>query len=96
MTYVIYVFAGLFVLLSITMVIAYFRERHVGLFLMGVVYGTSGLLAIQLSHWWPLIAGFLLAWTLRFLGLEPKVEPKTEGEEGKSEGGSRKAEGIPE
>jgi hypothetical protein len=88
MTYVIYGFAGLFVLLSITMVIAYFREKHVGLFLMGVVYGTSGLLAIQLMHWWPLIAGFLLAWTLRFLGLEPKVEPKVEpkaeGEEGQT------------
>jgi hypothetical protein len=89
MIYIIYIFSGVFLVLSAAMIIAYAREKHVGLFLMGIVYGTSGLLAIEYSHWWPLAAGFVLAWMLRFLGLEPKVEPKAEG-------GDQKSEEIPE
>ena len=89
MIYVIYAFAAVFLLLCVTMIYVYFRERHVGMFLMGVTYGTAGLLAITQSHWWPLVVGFVLAWLLRMLGLEPSVEPKAEG-------GRRKEEGSPE
>jgi hypothetical protein len=89
MIYVIYGFAGLFLVICAAMAYVFCRERHIGIFLMAVTYGTSGLLAITLAHWWPLIVGFVLVWMLRMLGLEPRVEPQSEDE-------SRKAEGSPE
>ena len=76
MIYVICTFGGLFVALCIAMVYVSYRERHVGMFIMGVTYGTTGVLAITLPHWWPIVAGFVLVWLLRFMGLEPRVEPK--------------------
>jgi hypothetical protein len=33
-------------------------------------------LAILLGHWWPLAAGFVLAWLLKWLGLEPGDTPE--------------------
>ena len=35
----------------------------------------KGVLALALPHWWPLVAGFVLVWMLKLLGLEPRVEP---------------------
>ena len=78
MIYIIYVLAGLFIMLSCAMLYAYYRGRNFGLFIMGVTYGTSGVLAIALPHWWPLVAGFVLVWLLKLLGLEPSAEPPTE------------------
>jgi hypothetical protein len=88
MVYVTYFFAGVFMLLSAGMFFAYYRSRHFGMFIMAMTYAASGLLAFGLPHWWPLVTGFVLAWMLRMLGLEPQVEPKEEG-------GSRKEEGKP-
>ena len=89
MIYVIYFFAGVFVLIAAFMLFAYYRSRHFGLFIMATTYASSGLLALSVSHWWPLVTGFVLVWLLRFMGLEPEVEYKEEGgsrkEEGKSE-----------
>jgi hypothetical protein len=48
------------------------------MFIMGITYGVSGLLAISVSHWWPLIAGIVLAWMLKYLGLEPGSEAADE------------------
>lgn len=76
MIYVICAFGGLFVALCFAMLYVSYRERHLGMFVMGVTYGTSGALAITLPHWWPIVAGFLLVWLLRFMGFEPRVEPK--------------------
>ena len=78
MIYIIYVLAGLFIVLSCAMLYAYYRGRNFGLFIMGVTYGTSGVLALTLPHWWPLVAGFVLVWLLKLLGLEPSVEPPAE------------------
>ena len=75
MIYVTYFFAGVFILLSATMLYVFYRSSHFGMFLMGITYGTSGLIAIWLAEWWPLIAGFALAWVLKYLGLEPSAEP---------------------
>jgi hypothetical protein len=47
--------------------------------IMGITYGASGLLAIMVAHWWPLIAGIALAWMLKFLGLEPEADYPDEG-----------------
>lgn len=78
MVYVIYAFAGLFIVLCLAMLFVFYRSRHVGSFIMGIAYGTAGLVAIQLSHWWPLVAGFVLVWMLKLLGLEPEAEPPQE------------------
>jgi hypothetical protein len=76
MVYVIYFFASLFLVLSAGMFFAYYRSRHFGLFIMGMTYAASGLLAFGLPHWWPLVTGFVLAWMLRMLGLEPDHAPQ--------------------
>jgi len=78
MIYVIYVVAGLFITLAVAMFYVFYRSRHFGMFIMGITYGVSGLLAISVSHWWPLIAGVVLAWMLKYLGLEPGSEPADE------------------
>ena len=78
MVYVIYFFAAGFVVLSAMMFFAYYRSRHFGLFIMALTYATSGLLAFVVAHWWPLVTGFVLAWLLRLIGLEPKVEVQEE------------------
>ena len=81
MIYVIYLFGGLFIALACAMLYVFYRSRHFGMFLMGVTYASSGVLAIALPHWWPLAVGFVLAWLLRLLGLEPKVEQPAGTEE---------------
>lgn len=78
MIYVTYIFAGLFIALSFAMLYVFYRSSHVGMFIMGLIYGCSGLLAILLEHWWPLAAGFALVWLLKLLGLEPGAEPPRE------------------
>jgi hypothetical protein len=76
MVYLTYGFGGLFIVLSCAMLYAFYRGRDFGLFIMGVTYGASGVLALALLHWWPLVAGFVLVWMLKLLGLEPEHEPK--------------------
>jgi hypothetical protein len=80
MIYFIYIVAGLFIALSIGMFYVFYRSSHFGMLIMGVTYGATGLLAIMVAHWWPLIAGIALAWMLRFLGLEPGSEPADQDE----------------
>ena len=43
---------------------------------MGITYAASAGLAIVLMHYWSLIAGFVLAWILRLLGLDPDAGSK--------------------
>lgn len=74
MAIVIYIISGLFVLISLALFFAYNRTRHYGLMLMGITYAGSATLALLLMHWWPLVAGFVLVWVLRRLGLEPGRE----------------------
>lgn len=71
---VVYIFAALFILLALGLAFAYYRGRHLGVLLMAVTYGASAGVAIALMHWWPFIAGFLIAWALRFMGLDPQAE----------------------
>ena len=77
----------------------FYRERHFGMFLMGMTYSMSGLLALVLPHWWPLVAGFVMAWMLKMLGLEmgPEevagVAPPSVGNEDRGAAERRKPEG---
>ena len=76
MTAIIYVFSASFIFMAIALMITYRRTRHYGVFLLGLTYAASAVLAIVLTHWWPLVAGFVLAWILRVLGLDPDVRGK--------------------
>jgi hypothetical protein len=69
----VYIFAGLFMLLALGLVFAYYRGRHPGTVLMAVAYGASAAAAIAYVSWWPLVLGFALVWLFRFMGLEPKT-----------------------
>jgi hypothetical protein len=71
---VIYMLAGLFVVMAFGLMFAYYRTRRIGLALMGLAYGAAAVLALALMHWWPLAAGFVFAWALKLLGLEQNVE----------------------
>ena len=73
MKFFIYLISALFVLMSVGLFINYYRARRLGMLLMGLVYGNAAGLAVVLTHWWPLAAGFVLAWVLRLLGFDPDV-----------------------
>ena len=75
MNIVVYVFSGLFVVLTLALLFAYWRTRQPGLVLMATTYGASAALALMFMEWWPLVAGFALAWVLRLMGLDPLPQP---------------------
>ena len=74
MEIIIYLFAASFVFMAVALFFTYKRTRHYGVFLLGLTYAISAALAVMLTHWWPLAAGFALVWVLRFLGLDPDVQ----------------------
>jgi len=92
MIYAIYVVSVLFILLSGTMLYVFYRQRDFGVLVMGVTYGLSGMLALALPHWWPLAAGFVLAWILKWLGLDPESEARNEGGGMRDEGNTKRDE----
>ena len=71
MQYVIYVLAGISILLALGGLQAYKDTRHLGLLLSSIISIVCAVLAIDLVHWWPLVVGFLANWGLRLLGLDP-------------------------
>ena len=73
MDILIYIFAASFCFMAIALMITYRRTKHYGVFLLGITYAVAAVLAVVLMHWWPLVAGFVLVWVLRFLGLDPDV-----------------------
>jgi hypothetical protein len=72
--WVIYCFAALFASMGGALFFAYWRGRHHGLLLLGATYFVAALAALVFTEWWPLVAGFFLAWTMRMMGVEPKTE----------------------
>jgi hypothetical protein len=75
MNVVIYVFSGLYIALTVALLFAYWRIRQPGLVLISTTYGSSAALALLLMEWWPLLAGFALAWVLRLMGMDPVPRP---------------------
>ena len=71
MNLVIYLLAGISILLAIGGLSAYSEIRHPGLLISSIVSILFAGLAIYLVHWWPLIVGFGANWALRLLGLDP-------------------------
>ncbi len=71
MEIIIYILAASFIFMALALMFTYRRTRHYGVFLLGLTYGAAAGLALVLTHWWPLVAGFVLVWLLRLLGLDP-------------------------
>jgi hypothetical protein len=71
MLWAVYCFSGLFVSMGLALFFAFARNRHYGLLVLGITYVSSAILAIVIREWWPLVAGFALAWALRAMGMEP-------------------------
>jgi len=75
----IYIFSASFVFMAVALMMVYRRTRHYGAFLLALTYAAAAALAVVLMHWWPLVAGFVLVWVLRFLGLDPDVKKDDAG-----------------
>lgn len=78
MIFVVYTFAGIFFLLAAALAFTWWRQRHPGALLLAATYAMAAALALLLGTWWPLVIGFLSAWALRLMGLDPGAdgEPK--------------------
>ena len=74
MEIIIYFFAASFVFMGAALMLTYKRNKHYGVFLLGITYGAAAVLAVVLTHWWPLVAGFVLVWLLRLFGLDPDTQ----------------------
>lgn len=71
MSYVIYVLAGLSMLLAVGGLSAYSTTKHIGLLLSSLISIGCALAAIVLVSFWPLVIGFAANWGLKLLGLDP-------------------------
>lgn len=80
--WLVYSFSAFFLLWGLALGFAYSRTKHHGLLLMGLTYGAAAILAVILTHWWPLIAGFAIAWIMRAMGMDPGPGVVPENKEG--------------
>lgn len=75
MEILIYGFAAVFVLLAAALVFTWWRNRHPGALLLAMTYLVAAGLAVMMNAWWPLLLGFLSAWALRLMGMDPGFSP---------------------
>jgi hypothetical protein len=71
MEILIYIFSAVFVMLAAALVFTWWRERHIGALLLAMTYLIAAGLSVFLDEWYPLAIGFLSAWSLRLMGLDP-------------------------
>jgi len=67
----IYFIASVFIVIGFLMLFSFHRTRRWEFVLMSFVYSASGLSAGYSLKWWPLVAGFVVAWLLKFAGYDP-------------------------
>jgi predicted benzoate:H+ symporter BenE len=65
-----YFLASAFIVLGFMMLFVYRRTRHPALLLLSFVYSGAGLVAGYSTQWWPLLAGFVVAWLLKLAGYD--------------------------
>ena len=75
LAWLVYCFAGLFASMGLALFYAFSRSKHYGLLLLGCTYLSAALLSVVFTEWWPLVAGFAIAWVLRAMGMDPVSEP---------------------
>ena len=71
MTVLLHIVQGIFALMMIGLFLGYSASKHIGLLLAGIAFGGSAFASFQLMAWWPLAVGFISAWVLRLIGLDP-------------------------
>lgn len=77
MEIVIYVLAAVFAVLAAALVFTWWRNRHPGALLLAMTYLVAAGLSVMMNAWWPLVLGFLSAWALRLMGLDPGMAQGT-------------------
>ncbi len=80
MSIVIYLFSAIFLLLAAALLFTWWQRRHPGALLLAATYAMAAGLALMLHEWWPLVIGFLSAWALRLMGVEPDAHLDAEKE----------------
>jgi hypothetical protein len=75
LTILLYFFASVFIVLGFLMLFSYHRSERLEFLLLSFVYAGSGLAAGYSLAWWPLVAGFAVAWALKLSGLDPDKPP---------------------
>jgi hypothetical protein len=81
MEIVIYVIAAAFALLAAALVFTWWRNRHSGALLLAMTYLVASGLAVMMNEWWPLVLGFLSAWALRLMGMDPGLMQGTRADD---------------
>ena len=82
-TILLYFLASVFIVIGFMMLFAFWRSRRWELVLMSFVYSASGLAAGYSLQWWPLVAGFVVAWLLKIAGFDPdKPQPSQNSSSG--------------
>jgi hypothetical protein len=89
--WVVYSFALMYGCWGLALGFAFTRTKHHGLLLLGITFIASGILAVVMTHWWPLVAGFAVAWVLRAMGMDPPPPPELTGEAPPTQGGDKKS-----
>jgi hypothetical protein len=72
--WVVYSFGLMYGCWGLALFFAYTRTKHYGLLMLSITFVSAGVLAAVIQHWWPLIAGFAIAWALRAMGMDPPPE----------------------
>lgn len=70
MVILLYFFSSLFIVLGFLMLFSYHRTKRREFVLLSFVYAGSGVASGYSLQWWPLIAGFVTAWLLKFAGYD--------------------------
>jgi hypothetical protein len=74
MSYVIYILAGISIILAIGGISAYSQTKQIGLLLSSVVSIIFSILAITLVQFWPLVVGFIINWLVRLVGRDSEYK----------------------
>lgn len=67
MNIVIYILAGISIVLAIGGLSAWHQTKRADLLLSSIVSIAFSSLAIFLPHWWPILAGFGINWALKII-----------------------------
>ena len=77
MVILLYFVSSVFIVIGFLMLFSFQRTRRWEFVLLSFVYSGSGLAAGYSSVWWPIVAGFVVAWLLKFAGYDPDKPRKT-------------------
>ncbi len=71
MVILLYFVCSVFIVIGFLMLFSFHRTRRWEFVLLSFVYAGSGLAAGYSLKWWPIVAGLVVAWLLKFAGYDP-------------------------